>query len=141
MFSLSPSLGRKRVAFILVAISACLLADNFQPSDVKVLGALKYGQTSQPITYSGEPQYAAFVFNGHGDDQIEVTVKSPDRKALVAIADGSLNQLASDTTHLVFSLPNHGPDPEAFYIVFRDSENKQARFTVELKKVAGAPSQ
>ena len=141
MFGLSSLPGRKHVAFIFIAIGATLFAESFQPADVKVLGALKYGQTSQPVTYSGEPQYVAFVFNGHGDDQIEVTVKSADRKALVAIADGSLNQLASDTTHLVFSLPNHGPDPEAFYIVFRDSDNKQARFTVELKKLAGAPSQ
>lgn len=111
-----------------------LLAESYQPADVKVVGALDYGQTSDPVDYSDVPHYRAFVFNGNSGDRIDVLIQGADRKAFLAIADGTLKQLASGTTHLTFTLPNTGPDPEAYYIVFRDSENKAARFTVELKK-------
>jgi len=46
----------------------------------------------------------------------------------VAIADPSLNQITSGTTHVTATLPNRGPDAEAYYIVFRDTESKDAQF-------------
>jgi hypothetical protein len=116
-----------------------LVADKkLDPSDVKVVGALDYGQSSDPVDYSGNPPYSAFVFSANGGDRIEVTVKDSERKATVAIADGTLTELATATTRIAFQVPNHGPDAEAYYIVFRDSEGKPARFTVELKKVEEA---
>lgn len=123
-----------RASAILLAAGLCLTAESFSPSDVKIIGDLDYGATSDPVEYTPTPRYRAFVFNGNGGDQIEVTAKGEGRTAFVAIADGGLNQLASGTTQLKFTLPKHGPDLETFYIVFRDSEDKPARFTVTLKK-------
>jgi hypothetical protein len=127
-----------RIGAVVLAAVLCFAAESLKSTDVKVDGALDYGQTSDAVEYTGTPQFDAFIFNGSGRDRIEVTVKGGDRKGLIIIADGALTQLASGTTHLAFTLPDKGPDPEAYYIVFRDSENKPARFTVELKKVTVA---
>jgi hypothetical protein len=113
-----------------------LIAESFPPADVKVMGDLRYGQTSNAVECSNASPYYAFVFNGKAGERVDVVVKSEDRQAFVAIGDPSLNQLASGTGHVTVTLPNRGPDAEAYYIVFRDSESKDARVTVELKKLA-----
>lgn len=123
-----------RVYLTLLAALTCLFAESFDPADVKIMGDLRYGQTSEPVECASIPSYCAFVFNGHGDDRLEVTVKAGEATAFVAIADGSLNQLASGTSRLSFRLPNRGPDAEAYYIVFRDTEHKPGRFAVTLRK-------
>ena len=115
-----------------------LLAESFPASDVRIVGDLDYGQTSPLVEYTAQPRFRAFVFSAKAGDRIEVNVQGADRKAFVAIADGTLKQLASGTSRLSFRIPNHGPDAEAYYIVFRDSEDKPAKFTVELKRLSGA---
>ena len=103
----------------------------FAPNDLKIVGVLDYGQTSPLVEASG--QYTAFVFNGNGNDRVEVTVTG-DRNAFVAIADPSLNKVASGTGSLSVSLPYRGPDTEAFYVVFK-SQNHTARLI--LRKTGG----
>jgi hypothetical protein len=125
----------RRFAVCALLLAAGLAAESFPPADVKVVGDLRYGQTSKAVECSSASPYYAFVFNGKGNERVEVVVKSEDRQAFVAVADPSLNQLTSGTGHVTVTLPNRGPDAEAFYIVFRDSERKDARFTVELKKL------
>jgi hypothetical protein len=145
--SLSPSLQRwhhmtmRRFVVCAFLFAVGLVAESFPPADVKVMGDLRYGQTSNAVECSSASPYYAFVFNGKGGERVDVVVKSEDRQAFVAIGDPSLNQLASGTGHLTFTLPNRGPDAEGFYIVFRDSESKDARFTVELKKLPPETSQ
>lgn len=129
------SKGMRRVFPSLFATIAILAGQNFKVDDVHVVGDLEYGQTSAPVECSGEPPYCAFVFNGQGDDRIEVDVSSVDGKAFVAIADGALVELTSGTNRVVFSLPKRGPDAETYYIVFRDPKSQPRRFTVALKKL------
>jgi hypothetical protein len=126
----------RRVFPSIFATVALLAGQSFKVDDVKVVGDLEYGQTSAPVECSGTPSYCAFVFNGQGDDRIEVDVSSGEGEPFVAIADGALTQLASGTNRVVFSLPRRGPDAETYYIVFRDREGKSRRFMVELKKLA-----
>lgn len=45
-------------------------------------------------------------------------------RALVVIAHGTPEQLASGSAKLEFELPGKGPDAEAHYIPFRDPEKK-----------------
>lgn len=130
-----------RFAISAFLIIAGLGAESFPPADVKIMGDLRYGQTSEAVECSSASPYYAFVFNGKANERVEVVVKSADRQAFVAVADPSLNQLTSGTGHVVITLPNRGPDAEAFYIVFRDSESKDGRFTVELKKLTPEGSQ
>ena len=112
---------------------------SYVPSDVKVLGALDYGQTSGSVNSSTSPRYCAFVFSGYGGEGVEATVMGTDRKAFVAIADSSLIQIASGATHLSVRLPYRGPDLEVWYIVFRNLDNRPARFTVHVTKTENAP--
>ncbi|MDQ6760732.1 MAG: hypothetical protein M3Z32_12840 [Acidobacteriota bacterium] len=123
------------ILLILLTAGAWAYAETLKPADVKVFGALDYGDTSETVEYTGNPTYGAFLFNGSGKDRIEITVTSADRQAFVGIADGSLKQLASGTAKLVFTLPDHGVDAEAYYILFREAEGKPARFTVSVKKL------
>ncbi len=111
---------------------------SYSPSEIKILGTLESGQTSKLIEYSSTPKYRAFVFEGNGRDQIEVTVLGGHRKAFVALADSTLTPIASGLGRLSTRLPYHGPDTEAFYILFRGSANPPARLTVHLKKTPAA---
>lgn len=131
----------RRPAFCACLLALGLLAQSFPPSDVKILGDLRYGQTSNSVECSRAFPYYAFVFNGKGGERVDVVVKSENRSAFVALADPSLNRIASGTTHLTATLPNRGPDQEGFYIVFRDSQSQNARFTVALRKLTPGASQ
>jgi hypothetical protein len=109
--------------------------DSFRPSDVKVLGDIKYGQSIGPKLCAVTPRYTAYVFNGNGGDRIEVTAKG-EGATYVAIADSSLVPIAGGSEHLVLTLSTRGPDVEAFYIVFRPEASGSARVTIQLKKLA-----
>jgi len=111
---------------------------SYSPNDIKILGTLDSGQTSKLVEYSGTPKYRAFVFEGNGHDQIEITVLGGNRKAYVALADSTLTPIASGLGRLSTTLPDHGPDTEAFYILFRGSAHPPARLTVHLKKTPAA---
>lgn len=141
LFGHLTSMIRFVTFLILIVAASNAFAEAFPPDDVKILGDLSYGQTSQPAACSTKPPYRAFVFSGKGGDRVDVVVKSSDRQAFVAIADPSLNVMTSGATHVSVTIPNRGPDAEAFYIVFRDSESKDAQFTVELKKLPAAASE
>jgi hypothetical protein len=109
----------------------------YSPNDIKILGTIDNGQTSKPVEYSSTPQYRAFVFEGNGHDRVDITVTGADRNVLVALADSSLNVIARGTGRVSATLPYHGPDTEAFYIVFKDANNRTARMAVHLKKIPG----
>jgi hypothetical protein len=126
----------RRVFLVMFAAVSFLAGQNFKVGDVKVIGDLQYGQTSAPVECPGAPSFCAFVFNGQGDDRIQVDVSNTEGKAFVAIADGALAELTSGTNRVVFSLPRKGPDIETYYIVFRDLDSKPRRLIVELKKLA-----
>jgi hypothetical protein len=125
----------RRVCLAFFAVLVCLFGESFNPADVKIVGDINYGETSAPAACSSSPVYCAFVFNGRGDDRVEVAVLADQGTALVAIADGSLSQLANGINRVSFTLPNRGPDSEAYYIVFCGKAHKPGRFTVTLKKV------
>jgi hypothetical protein len=122
-------------------LSECGSAHPYDPADVKVLGDLDYGQTSESVDYSSKPPFRAFVFSAFGGERVEVTVKGDDRKAFVALTDSTLNQLMSGSTNLSLSLPYRGPYIEVWYILFRDFDSKPGRFTVQVKKLANTPEQ
>jgi hypothetical protein len=112
----------------------------YSPDDMKILGTLDSGQTSKLVEFSSTPKYRAFVFEGHGHDQVEITVTGTSRKAFVALADSTLTPIASGLGSLAVKLPYHGPDTEAFYILVKNLNNQPARLAVHLKKTA-APAQ
>ena len=127
-----------RVSTLFLIAIGCALSESFPPAEVRIVGDLEYGHSSAPIECATSPRYHALVFNAHGGDRVDVTVTAEGRQAEVAIADPSLNEIASGANHVTAVLPDRGPDVEAYYIVFRDSENKPARFTVRLKKLTEA---
>jgi hypothetical protein len=139
-----------KIKMVLLSVLATLLVSGaeksaaspeqiaYAPDDVKIVGVLNYGQKSEPVEYSHTPQYRAFVFEGRGNDRVEIVVTGAGQNAFVAVADPGLNVIASGTGHLSVSLPDHGPDTETFYVVFKDPTNRPSRMSVQLKKTGGA---
>jgi hypothetical protein len=113
-------------------------ASSYPPDDVKIVGVLNYGQKSGPVEYSDNPQYRAFLFAGQGNDQVDVRVTGAAPEAFIALTDQSLNVVATGRGHLSAALPNHGPDAEMFYVVFKDSMNRPARMSVQVNKTGEA---
>jgi len=111
---------------------------SYSPNDMKIVGTLSSGETSKPVEYSSTPEYRAFVFEGNGHDRIQVTVTGDNRKAVIALADSTLTPIATGIGQLSAALPYHGPDTEAFYILFKGSGNQPARLTVHMKATPGA---
>ena len=104
----------------------------YSPSDVQVSGALAYGETSGAVSYTARPVYRAFVFAGFRGQKVEVTVNGT--RAFVALADSSLQEVASGTSSLSLALPDRGPHEDVWYIIFRTTDGKPGNFTVQVKK-------
>jgi hypothetical protein len=122
----------------LVPVSFSAQPASYSPNDMKIVGTLNSGETSKPVEYSRTPEYRAFVFEGNGHDLVQVTVTGANRKAVIALADSTLKPIATGVGQLSAALPYHGPDTEAFYILFKGSANQPARLTVHLKKTPGS---
>jgi hypothetical protein len=111
----------------------------YSADEIKVLGVLDDGQSGKLTEFSSTPKYRAFVFEGNGRDQVEVTVTGASQKAYVALADSSLNPIASGLGRLAVALPYHGPDTETFYILVKNLSTQPAHLMVHLKKMAAPP--
>jgi hypothetical protein len=131
----------KSAAPTLAPVSFPAHQSSYSPNDIKILGTLNSGQTSKLAEYSVTPKYRAYVFEGNGHDQVEVTVMGGTRNAYVALADSTLTPIASGIGRLSTKLPYHGPDTEAFYILIKNLNKQPARLEVHLKKTpSGQPS-
>jgi hypothetical protein len=97
----------------------------FSPVDMKTMGTIDNGQTVTLMDGLHSPKYRALVFEGKGHDQVEITVTGGSKKTYVALADSSLTPIASGMGRLATSLPYHGPDTEAFYILIMASANQR----------------
>jgi len=104
----------------------------YPPAEVRILGDLDYGHSRTMAAYSSGPRYRAFVFSGYGGDQVAISVRGALHATPIVLADSSLNPIASGSTSLSVSLPNHGPDMEVWYII---TGNTPASLTVQLRKV------
>ena len=112
----------------------------YSADDIKIEGTINSGQTSKLVEYARTPSYRAFVFEANGNDRVEITVLGANRRAFVALADQSLNPIASGIGSLSTTLPYHGPDAEAFYILIKGSASQPAaRLAVHLKTTPAVP--
>jgi hypothetical protein len=119
---------------LLIACALWLQADSFQPSDVAILGDIDYSQKSAELECAAKPPFCALVFNGRSGDKVEVTVTGGAGKPFVALADGTLQELARGTGSASATLPRVADDLATYYIVFQDPDGKPGRFTVQLRK-------
>src|SRR5688572_8193913 len=119
---------------LLASYAFGIAAETFPPAEVAILGDIEYAQKSAELECSGNPKYCALVFNGNSGDRVEVTVTGGQQKPSVAIADGSLKELARGLGVASVTLPEVADGLATYYIIFRDPESKRGRFTVELKK-------
>jgi hypothetical protein len=124
----------KALPALLAACCFFVYGESFSPADVAILGDIDYGARSAELECAAKPQYCALVFNGTSGDRVEVTVTGTPAQTTVAIADGSLKELARGTGSATVTLPKVAEDLATYYILFRDPAGKPGKFTVELKK-------
>jgi hypothetical protein len=117
---------------LLIAASA-LSAEQFSPADVSILGDIDYGQTSPKLDCPGGGKYCALVFNAAGGDKVQIVVTG-DGKPLIAIADGTLKEIARGSAKLEATLPAT-QEPVTYYAIFRGESGKPRRYTVQLRKL------
>lgn len=123
-----------RALLVCLALANFLRAEDFSPADVKIAGALEYGETSEPIDYSQNPRYTALVFNGKPGDRIEVTVEPATPQTTIALADGALKKLATGNSRLNATLPGEGSDVEAFYLIVWEEKFRPTQFKLQLRR-------
>ncbi|MGA2880185.1 MAG: hypothetical protein ABSG13_14655 [Bryobacteraceae bacterium] len=111
---------------------------SYSANDIQVVGTINNGETSKAESV-GTAKYQAFVFEGNGHDRVAVTVTGG--KAYVALADSTLTPIAGGVGRLDVSLPYHGPDTEAFYILVRSLSSPSARLAVHLQKTSATSTQ
>jgi len=115
----------------IVPVSFAGQPTSYSPDDIQVVGTLNSGETSK-AEYLRTAKYRAFVFEGNGHDRVAVTVTGG--KAYVALADDTLTPIAGGVGRVDVSLPDHGPDTEAFYILVKSLTSQPARLSVHLQK-------
>ena len=123
-----------RTLLVLIC-GVCLAAEQFSPADVVILGDIDYGQTSPELDCPAAPKYCALVFNANGGDKVQATVSGGSGKALIAFADGALNELSRGSGKLTFTLPA-SQDPVTYYAIFRDETEKAGKLKLDLRKLA-----
>ena len=109
-------------------------------AQIKVVGSLDYGQTSDAFDYTATPEYRAVKFAGSAGDDVDVWVRSTNGGDAVAyLLDNDFKEIArnddaSKTTldsHIKATLPKNAS--ATHYVVFRDYYGSKASFTVALK--------
>jgi len=124
----------RSLALLLVSVLV-FAAESFPPADVEILGDIDYGQTSDPLVCSAKQKYCSVVFNGLSGDRVQVQGRGDGAdKPFVAVADGSLNELARGSGEVTATLPQVTDKLATYYIVFRDPSGKPGKFTIRLNK-------
>jgi hypothetical protein len=116
------------------------VSEALSKGNIKVLGALQYGQTSNLVSYTSPPKYSAFSFSANAGDAVDIWVRSPDHSgdAVALLLDSKYKEIAyngnanrsTTDAHIVFTIPS-GKGP-TFYIAFREHDRQPARFSVQL---------
>lgn len=124
-----------RYAALLLCSVILLAADSFPPADVEILGDIDYGQTSDPLVCNGKQKFCSIVFNGVSGDKVQVAARGEGKdKPFVAIADGTLKELARGSGEVSTTLPEVTDKLATYYIVFQDAAGKPGKFTIQLTK-------
>ncbi|HYP13461.1 MAG TPA: hypothetical protein VEQ63_06030 [Bryobacteraceae bacterium] len=124
-----------RTGASLLSFCVLLMAESFSAGDVAILGDLDYEHTSEALECPAKQKFCSLLFNGLSGDRVQVVVRGGEDKPFVALADGSLTELARGSGEVSATLPEVADRLATYYIVFRDVNGKPGRFTVQLKKV------
>lgn len=117
----------------MLALAPFLLAETFPQAEVKIIGSIDYGQTSQTVHYSSQPRYRAFAFNGRPGEHVEIWVHARHGSPEAFLADNGFQSLAGGKAHFSATIPADS-QPATYYIVFRGVKDTPGDFTVELQR-------
>ncbi len=108
-------------------------ADQFRRTDVKVVGAIDYGQPTGPVKYTGKPKFAAFEFNARPGDRIEVSVESKHGAMKAYLTDAKFQSITGGGKHFSWTIAQDS-QPASYYIAVTEKDRKPAVFTVDLER-------
>lgn len=135
LLSITASAQEKIAAGTVQPVTYLAQVKPYSANQIKVVGTLNSGETGHVAEMPAMPGYRAFVFEGNGNDRVQITITQG--KAYIALADSTLMPIAGGMGGLNTTLPYHGPDIEAFYILVKGSPNQ--RLAVHLNKIPATP--
>ena len=120
-------------AFYALALSA--QPTFFRDEEVRVVGQLQYGQTTEPFDYAKHD--LAVHFEGSPGDRVDIKIDSTDGQAMAALTDSHYKPIVSNFgSHVTAVLPpSADPYPHEYYVIFREVRRKPAAFRVSVQKV------
>ena len=121
-----------------LAASAFAQPRYFRDEEVKVVGDLQFGQTSDKIEYANKPPYVALYFDAHAGDKVDIKIASINGQAMAALTDSGYRPIVTNFgSHVTAVLPA-GPEPypNRYFIIMQEERRKPATFIVMLEKTA-----
>ena len=124
------------IASVVATAIVCGQPRFFRNEQVKVVGEIRYGQTSDKIEYTGKPLYRAIYFDGHAGDNVDIKVTSINGQTLSALTDSRYKPIVSSFgSHVTAVLPPSAePYPDRYFVIIQEERRKPATFTVTLEK-------
>lgn len=123
-----------RSGILLAAIAGLLATASIIPrSEVKVAGPIDYGQTSEPVHYTGTPKFQAFEFNARPGERIEVTVTAKTGRMQAYLADSEYRTLAGGKGHFSATIPENAA-AGTYYIFVMEARRHASIFTLDLER-------
>ena len=115
----------------------------FRNKKVSVVDRLNYGQTTQPLQYTGKPPYLAVHFQGDPGDRVDIKIDSVEGQAAAALTESNFKPIVSTFgSHVVAVLPPSAePSPHEYFIIFQEERERPAAFTVTVQKVGSDPAE
>ena len=123
----------RRAWISLAGTGALAAAAAITRSDVKIAGPIEYGQTSEPVHYSGHPKFQAFEFNARPGERVEVTVSAKAGRLQAYLADSEYRSLAGGNEHFSATIPAKSP-AGTYYILITEANRRPAVFTLNLER-------
>jgi len=108
----------------------------FGDEQVKVVGEIHYGQTSDKIEYTDTPRYRAIYFEGQPGDKVDIKVTSINGQALAVLTDSRYKPIVSNFgSHVTTVLPpSSEPYPNRYFVLLQEERRRPGTFTVTLDK-------
>lgn len=131
-------MGLRAVVLLLFpALAAVGQPSFFRDTEVKVVGEVQYGQTTDRLQYDAHPRYYAVHFDGKSGDKIDIKVTSINGQAMAALTTSDYKPVVSTfASHIAAVLPPSAePYPNRYFIVVQEERQNPATFTITLSKI------
>ena len=121
---------------LIVVTTLCGQPRYFRDEEVKVVGEVHYGQTSDKIEYTAKPLYRAIYFEGQAGDKVDIKIESINGQAMAALTDSRYKPIVTNFGSNVTAVlpPGAEPYPNRYFVIIQEERHRPATFIVTVAK-------